>query len=1276
MPEGNGAEYRVGLLGATEFNKAIKSMDDSLKLLNGELRAADAAYNTSDMTMKEMIDRQEKLQEVYDAQRKKVEFLREQLEKANEAGDVGAKRMQDLKEKLNSATAAMNKTGFQMEQNKANMQTLADTTAKLGDEMDTSGMSVKEAEKALKDMNEAAKDAGDSASSAGSAAEGVGSAAEDASGGVGSFTESLLDAAGAVGGGFLDGVQGLLGALGSIGSACVDALGEAFDLAKDAGKYADDLMTLSSQVGVDTDKLQQWQYSSNFIDTSVDTITGSLTKLTKKMASAQEEEKDNAQKWQEHLDKIAKGEKDTWSEATTARDAFTKLGVSWKDYNGNLRDNEEVFMDLIDALGKVENPVERDALAMDLFGKSAKELNPLIEAGSKAWKEMGQEAEAMGTVFSEDNLAIMGSFDDSMQRFNATGTALKNSIGLVMIPAFKPLVDAASSSMGKVAKALQDGVSPKELEGLLDEVINSAIDAFDDVIDLVEKNLPMLTQLATRIVTHLTEALPDLARVLLPGALGLLQGVLDGITQNIGPLTELATTLVTQVAGFLIDNLPEILDAGTELLLGLVDGIIAALPQLIPAALEMMVQLAVGLIEAIPQLVARLPEIIDAIKEGLKDTDWKKLGEDLLGAIWEGLGTIGDDLLGAFGTSLEDITGLKWDDIKDKVEEAIGGVGDFFTGLFSGALPDIEALDFSGISGAIEGAFSTFTGWFTGLFSTGKTDAENLSWSEIGDKVVDGVQGALGAGASFLSGAFTTAQGVIEAIPWDAVGNVIKTGVQGAIDVGGAFLSGGFEAGKAAIEALDWENLGKTIGDIGNGLVNLTGEVAAAGFEAAHGLIEGLDWEGLGKTVADVGNGLVNLTGGMLSGGFEAGYALIEGINWTGLGETVAAVPNGLIDLSGDLLAKGFQNGHDLIEKVDWNGLTDTLAAVPNGLISLSGEALSGAFSAAYDIISDIPWDELGNEVADGLGRAWGIVSGVGDVALGLGEGAVMAGQQGVGALKDWISSWRDDGEVETEATAVGAQVITDVGTGVTGEVPQLETTAQEAADALLEAIKGQLTETVVKQIGLDVDANIGKGIEEGKPGEDGLIVIVEALAKDAYKALSDAVTIQDFKTIGKAMDEGIAQGITNHSGLIETAAWNAAQAAYDSARLALDINSPSKKGGWLGEMFDLGFAGGLIDNADEIESAMAFLNDVTAAEAEPVVVGGVSAQGGSGFVLDYDRVRDAFVEAIEETGVGNMVMQMDKEIVGETLEPVTSRATRQRQQRSVKGRTARLVIG
>jgi hypothetical protein len=254
----------------------------------------------------------------------------------------------------------------------------------------------------------------------------------------------------------------------------------------------------------------------------------------------------------------------------------------------------------------------------------------------------------------------------------------------------------------------------------------------------------------------------------------------------------------------------------------------------------------------------------------------------------------------------------------------------------------------------------------------------------------------------------------------------------------------------------------------------------------------------------------------------------------------------------------------------------------------------------------------------------------------------------------------------------VGAQVVTDLATGVTEGVPELEGVGEDTADALLTAIKGKLPEETVKAIGLQLDKDVGKGIEEGKPD---LIVIVEALADDAWDALAQEVTLKNFPEIGKQMDAGIAQGITDNSGLIESAARDAAWRAYEAARTALQINSPSKKGDWLGEMFDLGFAGGIRDNADEITDAMDFLNDVAAADAEPVTVGRAYQGQQAGEAVDYDRIRDAFVDAIEETGVGHMTMEMDKQTVGETLEPVTSRATRQRQQKSVKGRTSRLVM-
>ena len=1174
-----GIKTTVGVKGDKEYKVALQQISRQLTVLNTDMKASQSAFGAQADTMDGMHDRLEKLNEIYEVQAKKVELIREQLEKAKAEYGENSKQADDLQIALNKASAQMNDTNNKILDTRAGLNTLAEAQKYCNDEVEADNLTLDAAKNVLKQVAENSKEMADSTKEAGDAAGEVGDKSDDASGSVGDFAEALENVGSVAGGALKLGVEGLLGAMAGLAAGTGAAIAEAFNLATDAGKYADDLMTLSSQVGVDTDKLQQWQYASNFIDTSVDTITGSMTKLTKSMNEAQEGNKN-------------------------AQAKFVELGVSWRDFDGNLRDSEDVFMDAIDALGKIENPTKRDALAMELFGKSAKELNPLIEAGSRAWRDMGKEAEAMGTVFSQENLQKMGSFDDSMQKFKATGEALKNSIGLVMIPAFQPLVDAASGAMGNVAKALQDGASPAELRDLLEETLQTFDGALQDVSKLITDALPLVSEATGRLIGELAQELPGLMHTLLPAAMQLLESVLDAIVENIGPITELATELVTGLARFLIDNLPEIIAAGAQLLEGLADGIIDALPELIPAAIEMMVKLAAGLIEGIPKLVEKLPEIVDAIWKGLTDTDWGELGSELLSSLWGSVSGLGDDLLG----------------------------------LFTGALTEITKIDFSGIGDTIKGA----------------------------------IDGILGTDGSFLSGIFSDAHDDIEGIEWDKLAENVGRAGSALVNLSGEALANGFEAGYVLIKEINWTGLAETVGSVANGLVGLTGEVAAAGFEMAHGIIDGIAWGELGEKVGGVANALLDVSAEAMTAPLETAYGIIEGINWVGLGEAVGGVANALVDVSGAALAAPLETAYGIIDGIEWGELGEKVGGLVNGVVGIPADSLSGIFTAADEAIRDIKWDELGGQIADGLGRAWGLLAGVGDVALGLGESVVGAGQQGVGALKDWIASWREDGSVQSEAADVGREVVTDLAAGVVEKVPDLEDTGEDAAGKLLTAIKDVLTAETVKAIGTQLDSDLQSGINEG---EDSVLEMMEALAWDARDALENAITLAEFSGLGDMIDAGIAEGIETNSHKVEEAARAAAWQAYEAARAALDINSPSRKGAWLGEMFDLGFAQGLEDNADEVTRAMGYLNDLAMEDAAAAGRGAGSARQQPSFEMDYGAVKDAFVEAIEETGVGQMVMEMDGRAVGETVEPYSSRATRRRQQQSVKGRTGRLVM-
>ncbi|MDP3059044.1 MAG: hypothetical protein Q8N36_06265 [bacterium] len=217
---------------------------------------------------------------------------------------------------------------------------------------------------------------------------------------------------------FGKGTEALGKKLAPVSTAAAGALAGIVGLTVKAGAAADELNTLSKQTGLSTEALQKFRYASDIIDVPLETLTGSLTKLTRSMGSA------------------AEGNKQTEA-------AFKKLGVTITDENGKLRDNEAVFHDVIAALGKIPNATERNILAMELMGKSAQDLNPLILGGAEALKTLGDEAAAAGLILSQDTLDGLNAFNDELDKTKAqvamTGAVIGAEFGKVLLPLVQSL---------------------------------------------------------------------------------------------------------------------------------------------------------------------------------------------------------------------------------------------------------------------------------------------------------------------------------------------------------------------------------------------------------------------------------------------------------------------------------------------------------------------------------------------------------------------------------------------------------------------------------------------------------------------------------------------------------------------------------------------------------------------------------------------------------------------------------------------------------------------
>lgn len=252
----------------------------------------------------------------------------------------------------------------------------------------------------------------------------------------------------------------------------VQAVGDAYQsLIGDTVELADNLLTQSSVTGLSTDQLQEYAYMAELVDTDVGTITGSLTKLTNNMQSA------------------SNGTGDAYK-------AFQQLGIDVTNADGTLRDANDVFGEAIDKLGQMENQTERDALTMDIFGRSGKELNPIIDAGSEAIEGFRQEAYDMGYVLDNDTLQSLGGIDDNMQRLKNTFDNAKNQIAVALAPVVADITDKfvewAQSvdweEVGRIAKQCFDtiGSAIKAVWPIIETLIKwigKAIDIANDLFD-------------------------------------------------------------------------------------------------------------------------------------------------------------------------------------------------------------------------------------------------------------------------------------------------------------------------------------------------------------------------------------------------------------------------------------------------------------------------------------------------------------------------------------------------------------------------------------------------------------------------------------------------------------------------------------------------------------------------------------------------------------------------------------------------------------------------
>ena len=474
---------KVELAGEREFRKALSEINTGLRTTASELTLVSAKYSENANSVSALTAKNTALQTKLDQQTEKIKTLRSALENAKlQYGETDTRTLKWQKS-LNLAEVELIKTEKELKDN-------SEALKQAQKDMEKYGLSADEVAESNRSLGGIIADLADKVGIRlpGNVSKAVSSMDQQIS-----ATEKAKIQTAAL-------VTAVVGLATAFGKATIEA-----------AKAADEILTLSKTTGLSTDTIQELNYASELLDVSTETISGSMTKMIRNMNNARMGSKQS-------------------------EEAFRALGIRIKDSNGQLRDSETVFGEVIDKLGRMRNETERDAIAMQIFGRSARELNPLIEAGSGALKEFAAEAHEMGYVMSGDALDSLGRLDDAMQKFNNQTTAFKNSIAMVLLPvltAFFELLNKIDPQVLAVAATI----------GATIVTVITAVKAVKNITDTF-KAFDAQAWKTTGIVVGVTAALIALVAIIgvLAGKGGEMERAMASIGDSVGNMTNTVTT--------------------------------------------------------------------------------------------------------------------------------------------------------------------------------------------------------------------------------------------------------------------------------------------------------------------------------------------------------------------------------------------------------------------------------------------------------------------------------------------------------------------------------------------------------------------------------------------------------------------------------------------------------------------------------------------------------------------------------------------------------------
>lgn len=222
-----------------------------------------------------------------------------------------------------------------------------------------------------------------------------------------------------------EGLKEFEGAALAAGAAIAGVVTAVVNMTLEVGKSAEEIKNKSQTMGMSMTEYQEWDYIFKSVGYSAEQASGDFAALAEKA-------------------------KDAAAGTGEGAEVFDALRISVKGAGGQLKSQNELFVEVVEKLQKMTNETQRNAYASQLLGTTGEELIPILNMSAQELEALRLKAHETGSVMSDEAVNGFAQMNQANREMEQRFEAAKIQLATVLMPVLTDFFNLVSNIPGPV----------------------------------------------------------------------------------------------------------------------------------------------------------------------------------------------------------------------------------------------------------------------------------------------------------------------------------------------------------------------------------------------------------------------------------------------------------------------------------------------------------------------------------------------------------------------------------------------------------------------------------------------------------------------------------------------------------------------------------------------------------------------------------------------------------------------------------------------------------